>query len=121
MAKPEWGMKRKCLDCGAFFYDMNKNPIICPKCGHQYDAEEFVKKQQEAALKASKNTSKKLAEVLEGDLDLPDDVILDDTFDEEVAADEDEDIMLEDDSELTNEEDTPLEDVIPFKKKENVE
>ena len=104
MAKPEWGMKRKCLDCG-----------------HQYDAEEFVKKQQEAALKASKNTSKKLAEVLEGDLDLPDDVILDDTFDEEVAADEDEDIMLEDDSELTNEEDTPLEDVIPFKKKENVE
>ncbi len=62
-----------------------------------------------------------MAEVLEGDLDLPDDVILDDTFDEEVDSDEGEDIMLEEDSELTNEEDTPLEEVIPFKKKENVD
>lgn len=32
MAKPEWGTKRECADCGARFYDLKKTPIICPKC-----------------------------------------------------------------------------------------
>lgn len=33
MAKPEFGTKRQCLSCGAKFYDLNKDPIVCPKCG----------------------------------------------------------------------------------------
>lgn len=33
MAKPELGSKRVCLSCGAKFYDLNRNPILCPKCG----------------------------------------------------------------------------------------
>ncbi len=32
MAKPELGTKRQCGSCGAKFYDLNKDPIICPKC-----------------------------------------------------------------------------------------
>lgn len=32
MAKPELGTKRLCASCGAKFYDLSKNPIICPKC-----------------------------------------------------------------------------------------
>lgn len=32
MAKPELGTKRLCGGCGAKFYDLNKDPIICPKC-----------------------------------------------------------------------------------------
>lgn len=32
MAKPELGTKRLCASCGAKFYDLNKDPIICPKC-----------------------------------------------------------------------------------------
>ena len=32
MAKPELGIKRLCGNCGAKFYDLNKDPIICPKC-----------------------------------------------------------------------------------------
>ena len=32
MAKPELGTKRLCANCGAKFYDLNKDPIICPKC-----------------------------------------------------------------------------------------
>ncbi|MCC6781032.1 MAG: TIGR02300 family protein [Hyphomicrobiales bacterium] len=32
MAKPELGSKRLCGNCGAKFYDLNKDPIICPKC-----------------------------------------------------------------------------------------
>ena len=33
MAKPELGTKRHCRSCGARFYDLNRDPILCPKCG----------------------------------------------------------------------------------------
>ena len=32
MAKPELGTKRLCASCGAKFYDLSKDPIVCPKC-----------------------------------------------------------------------------------------
>src|SRR5262249_50211100 len=32
VAKPELGIKRMCANCGAKFYDLNKDPPICPKC-----------------------------------------------------------------------------------------
>ena len=40
MAKPEWGAKRICGSCGARFYDMRRNPIICPKCDTEFTVEE---------------------------------------------------------------------------------
>jgi uncharacterized protein (TIGR02300 family) len=33
MAKPELGTKRVCVACGARFYDLQKVPAVCPKCG----------------------------------------------------------------------------------------
>ena len=33
MAKSELGAKRQCQNCGAKFFDLNKDPIVCPKCG----------------------------------------------------------------------------------------
>ena len=33
MAKVELGTKRQCQNCGAKFFDLNKDPIVCPKCG----------------------------------------------------------------------------------------
>jgi uncharacterized protein (TIGR02300 family) len=32
VAKPELGIKRLCANCGAKFYDLNKEPPVCPKC-----------------------------------------------------------------------------------------
>ena len=32
MAKAELGVKRRCLSCTAAFFDLNKSPILCPKC-----------------------------------------------------------------------------------------
>ena len=32
-SKPELGTKRQCQNCGAKFFDLNKDPIVCPKCG----------------------------------------------------------------------------------------
>jgi len=39
VAKPEWGTKRTCGSCGARFYDMRRQPIVCPKCGALYEDE----------------------------------------------------------------------------------
>lgn len=33
VARPELGNKRVCLDCGSKYYDLNRDPITCPKCG----------------------------------------------------------------------------------------
>jgi len=33
--KQDLGTKRVCSDCAAKFYDLNKNPTVCPKCGHE--------------------------------------------------------------------------------------
>ncbi|HEY8381411.1 MAG TPA: TIGR02300 family protein [Microvirga sp.] len=38
MAKPELGLKRQCMSCGAKFYDLNKDPAACPKCGTVFQA-----------------------------------------------------------------------------------
>ena len=38
MARPEWGVKRTCLSCGARFYDLQREPIVCPACGAAVDA-----------------------------------------------------------------------------------
>jgi uncharacterized protein (TIGR02300 family) len=32
LAKTDLGTKRLCGNCGAKFYDLNKTPILCPKC-----------------------------------------------------------------------------------------
>ena len=37
MAKPELGTKRACGHCGAKFYDLSKDPIVCPKCGTVFE------------------------------------------------------------------------------------
>ena len=43
MVKANWGTKRTCQSCSARFYDLNKGPIKCPKCGREHDREDFVK------------------------------------------------------------------------------
>ncbi|MCH2395574.1 MULTISPECIES: TIGR02300 family protein [Oceanibaculum] len=43
MVKPEWGVKRTCHSCGAKFYDLKRDPIVCPKCGTTFDFETALK------------------------------------------------------------------------------
>jgi len=40
MAKPELGTKRLCVSCGTRFYDLTKQPAVCPKCGTEQPAEQ---------------------------------------------------------------------------------
>ncbi|MCY4260148.1 MAG: FYDLN acid domain-containing protein [Rhodobacteraceae bacterium] len=32
MSKPEWGAKHHCERCDTRFYDLQRNPVICPNC-----------------------------------------------------------------------------------------
>ena len=49
MAKPDWGTKRVCLSCGAKFYDLNRESIVCPSCGTPYDATASAKPRRSRA------------------------------------------------------------------------
>lgn len=48
MAKPELGMKRQCLSCGAKFYDLNRDPILCPKCGAHFQVQQLTRRGEAA-------------------------------------------------------------------------
>lgn len=56
MAKPEWGIKRKCLKCGMFFYDMRKEEFSCPKCHAKYTQESYQNSKNKQLLKLAKKT-----------------------------------------------------------------
>ena len=43
MAKPEWGTKRICPSCGTRYYDLLRDPVVCPKCATPFDPEAFLK------------------------------------------------------------------------------
>ena len=38
VTKAELGIKRLCPNCGARYYDLNRSPIVCPKCGTVFEA-----------------------------------------------------------------------------------
>jgi uncharacterized protein (TIGR02300 family) len=43
VANPELGQKQVCPNCQAKFYDLNRRPAHCPKCGTDFDPEEALK------------------------------------------------------------------------------
>jgi uncharacterized protein (TIGR02300 family) len=38
VVKPELGAKRQCQNCGTKFFDLNRDPIVCPKCATVFQA-----------------------------------------------------------------------------------
>lgn len=43
MAIPELGAKQICPSCSSKFYDLNRRPAHCPKCGTEFDPEEALR------------------------------------------------------------------------------
>ncbi len=58
MAKPEWGAKRTCHNCGAQFYDLCRDPIVCPVCSTVYDAERQPRARRGGAVLKDESTSR---------------------------------------------------------------
>ncbi len=50
MVKLEWGSKRACQNCQSKFYDLQKSPILCPKCGSVYELVVTTRKGRKAAV-----------------------------------------------------------------------
>jgi uncharacterized protein (TIGR02300 family) len=101
VAQAELGQKRVCTSCAAKFYDLNKDPIICPKCGTVFDAAAAAKPRRVRAVAEEKPVKKKapkLAEVADADLPEADD-------DAVVEDDEEEEGVIEDASELGEDDD----------------
>lgn len=113
MAKPELGIKRLCAGCGAKYYDLNRDPIVCPKCGTAFDQQPTKVRPETASPKVEKpaeepeeedtnlvaleEAEEKAAEP-KGRAAVPD---VDDDSDDDIEIEEDdaEDTFLEDDEE----------------------
>lgn len=86
MSKPEWGTKRTCTHCGARFYDLNKRPIICPKCEGENEAEVAPKLRRSKDSKVAKPAKaiKEPIETEEAEVETDDDLgadVIEDTTD----------------------------------------
>ena len=74
MSKPEWGIKRVCPSCSIKYYDLNKNPIICPKCEFAFDPDLLLKSRKGRSIatknedNVTSNDVKKEDETLEKDI-----------------------------------------------------
>jgi uncharacterized protein (TIGR02300 family) len=117
--KPELGTKRQCQNCGAKFFDLAKDPIVCPKCGTVYQVasrparsrargkaaeDEPEVETAEAELvpleEADAVEDEKVAAVLPGDdVEIEDEAAEDDTFLEEEEEDSDVSTLIDGDVE----------------------
>ena len=107
MAKPELGAKRQCQNCSAKFFDLNKDPIICPKCGTVFQgaavrAQRVTEKDEEedeqspapadvelVSLDEVEASEEKAVVATDDDIEVEDDEAPDDTFLEEEEDDAD--------------------------------
>ncbi|EHH68820.1 hypothetical protein GMO_01270 [Gluconobacter morbifer G707] len=96
MAKPELGLKRTCVECSAHFYDLNRVPAVCPKCGTTQPSDISRLKRSEGPLPEQKDPNAQKDEREEDEVDLVD---TDDDTDDVIAPDDD---LDDDDDDLSN-------------------
>jgi uncharacterized protein (TIGR02300 family) len=93
MPKPELGLKRVCVACGTKFYDLGKNPAVCPKCGTEQPAELPRPRRTGGNVVEDKRPKKPVAEDVDADVEV------------EAADEEAEEGVLEDTSDLEDDAD----------------
>src|SRR3954452_7951708 len=91
VAKPEWGTKRICPSCGTRYYDLMRDPVVCPKCATPFDPEAFLKSRRtRPAAPVEKELEPVGAEEIDADLE---------TEEAEPAEEEEEGVPLEENEE----------------------
>ncbi len=110
MGKVERGTKRQCQECDVKFYDLNKDPIICPKCGEKFTVVSDAPAPKPVKAKVADKV--KDEGELSSDSDAPEIISLDDAEEEENAGEEipDVDDVEVDDSVNADQQDTFLEE-----------
>jgi len=102
VAKPELGTKRLCPSCGSKYYDLDRNPIVCPKCGTVFTA---------AAVQLRAKAAPIEEEEVEVEESLPVDFVsLEEADAEQSGGEEVPDIEDEDIGDIGGEDDTFLEE-----------
>ncbi|QDH16624.1 FYDLN acid domain-containing protein [Swingsia samuiensis] len=96
MAKPELGLKRTCVECNARFYDLNRVPAVCPKCGTTQPDNISRLKRSDGPLSEDKENN---GSQNEHDNDVDVDLDTDDTDD---VISPDDDLDDDDDDDLSN-------------------
>jgi uncharacterized protein (TIGR02300 family) len=94
VSKAEWGMKRVCPSCGKRYYDMKKNPPVCPSCKTIFDPENLMraKRSRSAEKKAAKDAAEEVIDDLpEADADAAEDSVIEDA--EELGGDAVEEVV----------------------------
>ena len=133
MAKPELGEKRVCGNCGAKFYDLNRDPIVCPKCATVFEVAAAEKPAPERESKkpvepeeneddkdvaapaggpeiiSLEDADEDEGETVDGD-DIPDDVSVDIEDDDDDSDDDDAFLATDDDD------DDDVSDIVPVNK-----
>src|SRR5712664_1731996 len=72
LAKPEWGTKRICPSCGARYYDLLRDPIVCPKCSTPFDPEALLRaRRARPAAPVEKALEPVVADDIDPDLETP--------------------------------------------------
>jgi uncharacterized protein (TIGR02300 family) len=108
VAKPEWGTKRICPSCGARYYDLMRDPIVCPKCSTPFDPEAFLKsRRSRPAAPVEKELEPVSAEEIDADVETEEAETAEEEEEEGVALEENEEDeeLIEDASELGEDED----------------
>jgi uncharacterized protein (TIGR02300 family) len=106
MTKPELGTKRLCANCSARYYDLNKPPIACPKCGTPFKVIATTARtrfEQRAVASQPEVAPEEAPSEISLDEDGTEDVET-----EETARDDSEDTLIED----VEEEDTDVSEII---------
>jgi uncharacterized protein (TIGR02300 family) len=109
MPKEEWGVKRVCPSCQVRFYDLQKDPLTCPSCEHEFSLESLTGNKSRT-MQADKPDAQNKDNVVddaeevvleddedEADADLGDDVLEDDDDEDTVSLDELADVAADDD------------------------
>lgn len=108
MPKEEWGVKRVCPNCSTRFYDLQRDPMTCPSCGHSFSLES-LSSGKGRTLVADKSDAKsapeKASEADSGEDVLDDDDTDADLGDDVLEDDDDDNVSLDDIADVASEDD----------------
>lgn len=102
MAKPEWGKKRKCQNCGAKYYDLMKEPATCPKCETVFQAETPQRGRRGRAAAETPKAAPVLAAAAEVVETAEEDIIADPLEDDDESLPEDTSDLVDDDDDVSD-------------------
>lgn len=107
MPKEEWGAKRVCPNCATRFYDLQRDPMTCPSCGHSVALASLIAGKGRTLI-AEKPAPAKA--VVESDIDADDEVIeTDDDTDvdigDDVLDDDEDEVSLDDITDMAGDDD----------------